>query len=77
MTLRLAIHYGTEKLEKACLRACTYDNNSYKTIKNILEKNLEDIAAEETPLLNYANDNRGAYLRAANEYIIKTEVYHG
>lgn len=48
--IRLKRKYGTERLEKACLRALAFNSASYKTVKVILEKNLDD-----EPLLDNTN----------------------
>jgi len=75
--LRLAITFSAERLEKACLRSCTYNNYLYESIKNILEKNLEDKILEESLPIHCNLDSSGAYLRPASEYNIETGVYHG
>jgi transposase len=38
--------YGTEKVDKACKRALQYKAVKFKVIKNICEKNLEDVEIE-------------------------------
>jgi transposase len=40
--LRLAKQVGNDRLNKACQRALTFDACSYKSIKNILQNNLEN-----------------------------------
>lgn len=40
--LRLAKQFGDDRLNKACQRAITFDACSYKSIKNILQNNLEN-----------------------------------
>ena len=75
--LRLAITFSAERLERACLRSCTYNNYLYESIKNILEKNLEEKTLEEPSPINNKLDSSGAYLRPASEYNIETGVYHG
>jgi transposase len=76
--LRLSAIFNAERLEKACLRACSYSNYSYESIKNILEKKLEEKALEEeTPLIK-SNSVNGDYLRPSSEYITESGgVYHG
>jgi transposase len=45
--IRLKNRFDANRLEAACRRALTFDDPSYKTIKNILEKGLDQ---EEAPL---------------------------
>ncbi|MCB1309441.1 MAG: IS21 family transposase [Leptospiraceae bacterium] len=44
--LRLADKYNPARLNRACLRALEFDTPSYKSVKNILTKNLDQLAAE-------------------------------
>lgn len=75
--LRLADTFSTDRLEKACLRSCSYNSYTYESIKNILEKKLEEIVLEEAPLIKL-NPNNGAYLRPASEYTTEAGgAYHG
>jgi hypothetical protein len=39
--IRLADHYGAERLNAACTRALAYGDPAYRTIKNILERGLD------------------------------------
>lgn len=39
--IRLGEHYGQTRLEAACRRALSYDNPRYRTVKQILEKGLD------------------------------------
>lgn len=41
--LSLAKKVGEERLESACQRACYFENYSYRAIKNILQKGLDEI----------------------------------
>lgn len=43
---RLERRYGKERLEKAALRAVRYRSFSYRSVKNILERNLEEAESE-------------------------------
>jgi transposase len=40
--LRLALRYGKNRLDKACARALSYDTCLYRSVKDILEKGLEE-----------------------------------
>jgi hypothetical protein len=47
-----------DRLDKACKRAMTYKTYSYKSVKNILKNNLEDVDdahSSEAPLPNHEN----------------------
>ena len=61
--LNLAKKYGNERLNRACARALSYGSYSYKSVKNILEKNLDKIQEEtlaaELPL--HENIRGGGY----------------
>jgi transposase len=71
--LRLADTYGHERLESACLKAHIFESYSYKSIRDCLKKNLENVDPEvEVPLV-VANTNN-AYLRSASEYSRSKEV---
>lgn len=74
--LRLSEKYGQERLNAACARANCFGDPSYRTIKNILEKGLEQ--ANSTPLSGL---QAGAYLRGPQELLLpliwKEEENHG
>jgi len=76
--LRLSDTFSIDRLERACLRSCSYNNYTYESIRNILEKKLEEIALEEEiPSIKLSTDN-GAYLRPSSEYIRESGgTYHG
>ena len=40
--------YGSFRLNRACKRAYKYGNPNYRTVKNILEKGLDNIEEEQT-----------------------------
>ena len=65
--LRLAEKYGKDRLESACLKAFYYENYSYESIVNCLNKNLENVEPESIREGVPANENN-AYLRSASEY---------
>lgn len=46
--IRLANHYDPARLNKACQRAIAYHNHSYRAVRTILEKNLDQIEASIT-----------------------------
>jgi len=46
--LSLSKKYGNDRLNRACRRAMSFNYYSYKAIKNILEKGLDNIQEEET-----------------------------
>jgi hypothetical protein len=48
--LRLQEKYGVDRLEAACQRAIDYDDLSYKTVKRILAKNLENLPTGPIPV---------------------------
>ena len=48
--LRLQEQYGANRLEAACVRALTFGDPSYRTIKQILEKGLEYAPSPTIPL---------------------------
>jgi len=50
--LNLEKAYGKERLNKACRRALHFGLSSYKGIKNILEKRLEDFETEQPSLFS-------------------------
>ena len=62
--LNLSDKYEAERLEQACLRACTFDNYEYKSLKNILEKNLNSKSAPTFSTVITQN----AFIRSATEY---------
>ena len=62
--LNLSDKYEPERLEQACLRACTFDNYEYKSLKNILEKNLDSKSAPTFSTVTTQN----AFIRSATEY---------
>ena len=74
--LELALHYEKERIEAACERALTYKTYRYQSVKDILEKGLdqEPIRKKEpkvVPLFKHA--------RNPQEYQITKpkEEYHG
>jgi transposase len=59
--LNLEKHYPRERLIKACQRALEFHLYSYKGIKNILEKHLEDYQQESFDLLPLHQNLRGRH----------------
>lgn len=58
--IRLKAKYGSERLEKACTRAMTFNSASYKAIKAILEKNLDEEALlDDTAPVDLSSIYRG------------------
>ena len=61
--LNLAKKYGNERLNRACARALSYGSYSYRSVKTILEKNMDKIPEEtlaaELPL--HENIRGGGY----------------
>jgi transposase len=41
--IRLGSHYSPERLNRACQRAIAYHNHTYRAVRTILEKNLDQI----------------------------------
>lgn len=62
--LDLASKYEPSRVESACLRASTFDNYDYKSLKNILDKNLD---MKETPTFSTTTTNN-AFIRDSSEY---------
>ncbi len=59
--LQLEKKVGKDRLEKACSRALHYQNYSYRTVLEILDKHLEAIesAGEDTPVIPLHANIRG------------------
>ena len=58
--IRLKKKYGAERLEKACFRAMAFNSASYKAIKAILEKKLDEEALlDDTAPANLSSIYRG------------------
>lgn len=74
--LRLGEKYGKGRLNAACARANAFGDPSYRTIKNILERGLDQELAPATPLVA-----AGAFLRGPEELLspltYQQEVYYG
>lgn len=69
-TLRLADSFTPQRLENACLRAFSYNNTEYCSIKKILEKGLdEQEVVISIPDYGVALASTNAYLRPASEFI--------
>ena len=47
--LSLAKKYPAERFIRACERATHFNNYSYKAIKNILEKGMDELEVEQAP----------------------------
>lgn len=45
--IRLAHRYSTDRLERACERALRYDTANYRSVKEILKKNMDMLPAED------------------------------
>lgn len=68
--LRLAKTYGSSRLEAACCRALFFCSTDYKTIENILEKNLDMQPLTEKQIHSEEELSEGAFLRNANEFTV-------
>ena len=55
--LQLGKRYGNDRLEAACKRANNGSRVTYRTIKNILEKNLDKVGPLRQDLLHYIPDH--------------------
>jgi len=77
--LRLAEKYGAGRLNAACARANAFGDPSYRTVKNILEKGLDQELALAAPVL--PGMTAGAFLRGPQELLLDIswpkEVHHG
>jgi len=70
--IRLQKKYGCERLENACTRAVFYGNNTYHSIKNILEQELD----KRNDLFSHPEQELSdTYARSIDELI--NEVCHG
>lgn len=76
--LRLGISYGNDRLESASLRAITFDNYDYKTLKNILDKSLDQKNTKgfSVKLITHGQTEY-AYLRDKTHYLSSMEVHYG
>jgi len=63
--LRLGEKYGAERLDSACLRALSFGDPGYRTVKTILERGLERKGEALTPSPAVA----GAFLRGPGEIL--------
>jgi hypothetical protein len=63
--VRLKNRYGEQRLENACRRALTYGDPSHKTIKNILNKGLDQGQA----LLPVMMSPAATFARSSNELV--------
>lgn len=74
--IRLGEKYGKDRLNAACARANFFGDPSYRTIKNILEKGLEQGISFEAPGVK-----AGAFLRGPEELLLpltySKEAYNG
>lgn len=76
--LRLSITYGNERLDNASLRALTFDNYDYKTLKNILEKSLDQKNTKGFSVKLIDQDQtKYAYLGDRSSYLSSMEVHYG
>jgi transposase len=64
-TLRLRDRYPPERLERACLRATTLGDGRYRTVRGILERDLDQLAPEPT----VAGRPAGAFLRGPAAFV--------
>ncbi len=63
--LSLKRKYGKECLEKACKRLAGCSSITYTTIRNVLEKNLDQVDGEET----VSNVPQNDYVRGAEAFM--------
>ena len=71
--VRLTKHFSAQRLNAACQRALAYRIHTYRGIKNILAKNLDELLPEATPQRSRSHENiRGAryYVRDQKEVTI-------
>ena len=66
--LRLEEKYGAERLERACTRANAFGDPGYRTVKTILERELD----KQTPLFEPIRE-AGAFLRGPEELCSSTK----
>lgn len=69
--LRLGDRYGSARLDAACRRALDFGDPRYRTVKNILERGLDSVAAAEDP------DNShevAAHLRGPEAFPLFTDI---
>jgi hypothetical protein len=78
--LRLEEKYGSRRLNAACKRALNFGDAGYRTIKNILEKGLDQEISVEVPCTPLSK----AFLRGPqelfatiNDYTKPGEVFYG
>lgn len=64
-TIRMEKKYGAARLNAACLRACSYGDPGYRTIKNILEKGLDRFPLEAAE----PDSQVPAYLHGQEQFI--------
>jgi transposase len=70
--LRLVEDYGPQRLEAACQRAILFDNFDFKSLKKILEENLEQLPLEDNSPVT--SKFHGLFLRNPEEFLPMTEV---
>ena len=63
--LSLKRKYGKERLEKACKRLAGCSSITYTTIRNVLEKNLDQVYGQET----VSNVPQNDYVRGAEAFM--------
>ena len=63
--LRLRERYPLERLERACARAVTAGDGRYRTVRGILERDLDGLAPEPEPVPQAA----GAFLRGPAAFV--------
>ena len=71
--LRLAKTYGVSRLEDACLRAFTFENYNYKSLKKILEDGLD----QKTTKTFSTKKKAAAYCHEGVVYSSSMEVHYG
>jgi transposase len=68
--LRLAKKYSSERLEAACSRALSFNAYSYKSVRSILEKGLDQGSGNESclyPDINHENIRGNEYFHNQKE----------
>jgi len=66
----LTRHYEVERIERACHKALQIDSTSYRSVRSILEKNLDAPIEEPLPEKNLEHEN----IRGATYYTTKEEI---
>jgi transposase len=69
--LRLADHHGADRLERACRRALEAGDGRYRTVRGLLDRDLQDATAEHEPP---SGTTAGAFLRGPAALLAESAV---